>query len=1051
MPKRRKSRHVSAEETTTVASASPWGDEAQWERSCHVATNGGDVLQVVFPSHRPELFEALTGHGFALDATVDRIEKAVKTGLSVVLSHQVNRLTYRHLPDLVRYIDDHLREVQGLVLSADEVEEVVCLPVLHAFLQSARAIAEARGVGFGTDPSLDAILDLSPVVRAARFAKTAEFRPEPLMVYPRPGTSGVLASSLVSFLAPLGTIARFVKRPGLQLSDARLWHYIESDPRDKKRIRLMTDAKTGEVRRVLRTAIVMAFRRRQDGSLSIPDLGLVRALCELIAEHGVHASLIVGHDAEDRDHEPMAMLEDLATELEVPLYAVDRATVRKRQSGDCPKEFESILFLSELGDEPLIGAVEQTAGLLCASRREALMAELESVWQHNGTSRQELMSTWLGQVWNESWVAPTSDGDLIDIHRCFQIDLWMMDASHLGLWLASTDPAPIDALLEHIRGEQVKDTVPWLKEAKKAGHSYVLDEGRLAGGSLPPAYVHRSPKSIRTGRRPLTILGIASTTLQNHSAALLRDGEIVGAVQEERFCRRKQEGWHPPGRSGVTVVADPTIRLEQAYPRKAIDCVLNMAGITLDEVDVIALNGIPARYFPTYSLREASTAPTTIFDGRTMFVPHHLSHAASAFRVSGMDDDAVVFTVDGRGERETAAFFDVQDGALRRVFDVLVNEDSLIGGVYEYITTILGFGHDGQGSTMGLAAMGQASIDFSAFLSARGRDDYDIHDSGIMEAFGHLVRGRDDILSSEHLALAASVQKAVEDTVIHFIEDGLGGRSLKHLCLAGGVALNCTMNQRLRQHFGLHSVYVQPAAHDAGTSLGAALEAHWEITGDAMPTEMSHAYLGPSFDDRQIESVLKRFRLPYSASNQIAPDVADLLADGQLVCWFQGRMEFGPRALGSRSILADPRREALKARLNLMKGRQWWRPFGPSVLSGREADYFEHVFDTPFMLFTLPVRPEKQEEIPVVVHLDGTSRPQSVRCEQNPLYYELIEAFENRTGTPMVVNTSFNTSHEPIVCTPSDAVASFLELGADYLAIGQFLVSRAEIERRSAR
>jgi len=242
---------------------------------------------------------------------------------------------------------------------------------------------------------------------------------------------------------------------------------------------------------------------------------------------------------------------------------------------------------------------------------------------------------------------------------------------------------------------------------------------------------------------------------------------------------------------------------------------------------------------------------------------------------------------------------------------------------------------------------------------------------------------------------------------------------------------------------GVENIYVQPAAHDAGTSLGAALEAHWEITGEAVPTHMENAHLGLGYSDGTIEATLKAFGVPYERRPNIAQDVGELVADGKIVCWFQGRFEFGPRALGARSILADPRNPALKERLNQLKGRQSWRPFGPSMLAGYEDEYFELAFESPFMLFTFPVKREKWDEIPVVLHKDGTTRPQSVKKEVHPLYWEMIEAFRKLTGTPMVVNTSFNTAHEPIVASPEDAVGSFLDLGADVLAIGSFLVHRA--------
>jgi predicted NodU family carbamoyl transferase len=250
------------------------------------------------------------------------------------------------------------------------------------------------------------------------------------------------------------------------------------------------------------------------------------------------------------------------------------------------------------------------------------------------------------------------------------------------------------------------------------------------------------------------------------------------------------------------------------------------------------------------------------------------------------------------------------------------------------------------------------------------------------------------------------------------------------------------MNQVVREYFDTPEIFVQPAAHDSGTSLGAALEAHFEITGEAQPTRMEHALLGPSYSNERIARTLKSFGLALDQRSDIASEVGDLIADGKVVCWFQDGLEFGPRALGARSILSDPRYQETKDKMNTMKGRQWWRPLGPSILAGHEADWFEQPMHSPFMLFTLPVREDKKEQVPAILHLDGTSRPQSVSKSTHPKYHRAISQFYKNTGVPMVVNTSFNTAFEPIVNTPEDAISTFLQLGADFLAIGDFLVSK---------
>jgi predicted NodU family carbamoyl transferase len=654
---------------------------------------------------------------------------------------------------------------------------------------------------------------------------------------------------------------------------------------------------------------------------------------------------------------------------------------------------------------------EQTLSLFLEPQRREAMDALVSDW-----SRSTPPSTW---------------------HPHLSADLWLVDVPDLGVITAGSDPVTIDRFL--LEALEVEDPqCPWMADARNAESHWVTHEAVVPGGILPLKAVDR-PRPRRSGR-PLTILGIASTTLANHAAVVLRDGEIVAAVQEERPRRKKQLGWHPVGEPGVTVVSDATLPLEASWPKRAIQSALDIAGLTLDDVDHHAYNGVPARFFPTYDLRDPTRPPQTLFDGRDFYVPHHLAHAASAFRVSGMKD-AFIFTVDGRGERETAGFFVVEEGRIRRVFDVLVNDDSLIGGVYEYLTTILGFGHHGAGSTMGLAPYGEPRFDLSPWLSATGRDDYAIHDRGLDGPFGHLKRKRNGAMTQDHKDLAASAQQALEETVLAFVRDGVDGQPIPRLCLAGGVALNCSMNQRLRTELGVEEIYVQPAANDSGTALGAAAEAHFELTGENL-TPMHHAKLGPGYSRAQVEAALNRFGLRYTTPDNLCVEVAKRLVDQQVVAWFDGRLEFGPRALGARSILADPRTQAMQDRVNAHKARQSWRPFGPSVLAGHEADWFLTPFHTPFMLFTLPVRPERRAQIAAVVHVDGTTRPQSVTETDNPTYHALISEFHRLTGVPMVLNTSFNTAFEPIVQSPEDAISSFLQLGVDALAIEGYLVER---------
>ncbi len=997
-----------------TAPLEPWSDLKVKDHD----SESNEPLLVAWPSQVPASFEALSGAWGRFGESVDRVRALLDAGHRVVLVHHLSTATLWAFPDLVRWIDDVFREVAGLRIEVAQEDSPLERSDFAMWWNAGVSTAKARELGLQIGDGLPHVswASLTPPPTEPESWP----HPEPVSCLTRPEASE-WPERLVELLEPIGSLARFIYWKQLDISEEQLWRYIEEEPRDRARVER---------------------KARPDPWVGIfvspsADPDLVYAVVKGCADYLTLPRVIV---RETRPGE--------ADELEA---AAERAGGRLTRVGgsDLPSEeliFDYVIHIASLTGEPFSGSVEQTLSLLKPEERAAKMEGLTAAYREQRADLHTPLSMWTHQAWGEDVSVPLESGEILDLEG-FRTDLWILDAPELDVVLASTDPVPMDHFAIDAL-QLASGSVPWHDAAIAAECPFVTHEGTMVGGDFNVDVVNRPTyDKVKLRSKPLTILGIASTTLANHSATVLRDGKIVAAVQEERLRRRKQLGWHPPGRPHTTVVSDPAIPLSRAYPKRAIAYVLKEAGLTMDEVDIVAINGIPARYFPTYSLRDPERPPVTIRAGKTIFVPHHLAHAASTYRVSGMDD-AYVFTVDGRGERETAGFFEAQDGALHRTFDVLVNEDSLIGGVYEYITTILGFGHHGAGSTMGLAPLGDATMDLSAFLSARSRSDYTIHDHGIEEVFGHLRRNWGGPLEPGHTSLAASAQRALEDTVIQFIKDGLAGRPAENLCLAGGVALNCAMNQRIRTELGVQRIFVQPGANDAGTSLGAALEAHWDITGEAVPFEMDHAYLGPGYTDDEIEAVLKACGLPYTRVDDIANEVAERISEGHVVCWFQGRLEFGPRALGARSILSDPRDIKMKERVNVLKGRQWWRPFGPSILAGHEADWFLTPFETPFMLFTLPVRPEKVDQIPAVTHVDDTTRPQSVTERANPLYHRLISRFYELTGVPMVTNTSFNTAFEPIVCSPEGAVSSFLQLNADDLAIGPFLVSRADVQRR---
>jgi carbamoyltransferase len=325
-----------------------------------------------------------------------------------------------------------------------------------------------------------------------------------------------------------------------------------------------------------------------------------------------------------------------------------------------------------------------------------------------------------------------------------------------------------------------------------------------------------------------------------------------------------------------------------------------------------------------------------------------------------------------------------------------------------------------------------------------GGGQYRIDTAPLEERFGP-ARRRGEPVEQRHFDIARSLQAVLEETVLHLVRWLHGAAGADALCLAGGVALNCVMNGRIAAEGPFRQVWVQPAAGDAGTALGAALwvdarERHAPEAGDPM----LHAFLGPAFAEAEIESFLSWAQLPYRRMSDIAQETAALLVRDRIIGWFQGRMEFGPRALGARSILASPLHAEMRDRLNEIKDREDFRPVAPVVLEDAAAAWFDGAVVSPFMLFVYPVRPEVADRIPAVRHVDGTARIQTINRSQHPLYYDVVRAFAARTGVPVLVNTSFNTRGQPIVCTPRDAVECFMTSPLDALVIGPFVLEKPQ-------
>ncbi len=369
-----------------------------------------------------------------------------------------------------------------------------------------------------------------------------------------------------------------------------------------------------------------------------------------------------------------------------------------------------------------------------------------------------------------------------------------------------------------------------------------------------------------------------------------------------------------------------------------------------------------------------------------------------------------------------------------------------LGILYEQVTSFLGFQHAcDEYKVMSLASYGRPRYltDFRRAIELGEEGRYTVDTSRLWRRIGP-PRLPGEPLTQRHKDIAHSLQVALEEAVLEILQWLWRATALDNLCMAGGVALNCVLNGRIRDSGRFRNIWVQPASCDAGTALGAALLVHMDVVPHAQrDCRMEHALLGPGFSDDEIEHVLKAAGLPVRRVDDAAEDAAGLIADNKIIGWFQGRMEFGPRALGARSILASPLDADMQAKLNYLKDREDFRPVAPAVVEEEAHVWFRtDGMTSPFMLFVCDVLPEKAHLIPAVRHVDGTARIQTVNRDSNPRYYDLIRAFQRRTGVPVVVNTSFNTRNRPIVCTPRDALEAFWTSPLDALVMGSYVLTK---------
>ncbi|MDZ5445374.1 carbamoyltransferase C-terminal domain-containing protein [Micromonospora sp. 4G57] len=546
----------------------------------------------------------------------------------------------------------------------------------------------------------------------------------------------------------------------------------------------------------------------------------------------------------------------------------------------------------------------------------------------------------------------------------------------------------------------------------------------------------------------MRVLGI-NAIFHDPAAALVVDGTVVAAAEEERFSRRKH------GKRPVPFSAWELPELSAAW------C-LASAGIDVDNLDAVAYSfdpglcrdaadlglGDPWDWLRVDYAKRAPQFLAAALPGldpeKVRFVPHHVAHAASAgLAAPRAGDDTAVLVLDGRGEVASHLAGVYRDGRLSALYSQQLPHS--LGLLYEDLTRHLGFLHSSdEYKVMALASYGRPRHLGLLRELVRATDDGGFRVERIDWASMAKARTADGEMTEEHADLAASVQARLEEVVLdlsRWLYDAAGGAST--LAMAGGVALNCVANARLAAEGPYREVWVQPAAGDSGTALGAAL--HMAGTLGDRPTPLAGVDLGRGWSDEELEAELRRAALPYTRPASIAAEAARVLATNGIVAWYQGRSEYGPRALGHRSLLAHPGDPATTARMNDVKGREQFRPIAPMVRAERFAEIFEGVFPSPYMLFVHRVKPEWRDRIPAVTHVDGTARVQTVHADTEPVVAEMLAEFERLTGLPVVVNTSLNTAGRPMVDTPREAMELFGSAPVDLLALGPFAVHRRSL------
>jgi len=570
--------------------------------------------------------------------------------------------------------------------------------------------------------------------------------------------------------------------------------------------------------------------------------------------------------------------------------------------------------------------------------------------------------------------------------------------------------------------------------------------------------------SIKKGKS-IHILGM-NCYMHDSSAALIKNGRIIAAAEEERFNKVKHTS---------------------EFPINSINYCLSEAKININDVEYIGFYLNPykhyisllkhiLKYFPK-SLRYFK--PKLMFDqkrnsgrillniknilrrklgykNKILFVRHHLAHATSSYFCSGFRK-AAILTLDSMGEWESTCFLHGEDNRIKTLKKIYFPNS--LGYVYSSVTDYLGFKSDSdEFKVMGLAAYGNHKryIDyFKDIIKLKNDGCFDVNldyfeyqfqtyktvSDLFISKFGK-NRKVNDKITQKHKDIAASLQKTLENTAIHLSNHLYKITKCNNLCLAGGVAMNSVMNKKIIDKTPFSNIFIPPAPNDAGTSIGAALYIYHNFLNNPIKNRVKNSFVGPSFSRYDIVKILIENKLDYTPIENISKECAKLISRGNIIGWFQDRMEFGSRALGNRSILTDPTDPKMADKVNDIKHRERWRPLAPSILEEKMHIYFENPFPSPFMSLVFQVKKEKHEEVPSVVHMNGSARVQTVNKKNNPKFYKLIKEFYKITGTPLVLNTSFNYQGKPIVRTPKDAIESFKRMNMDYLALNNFLIKK---------